>query len=100
MDVTFLEAELSRKAAAPNTDGRPLPRLWGVDEEISDDPTEKEPGATDSAESYLEAGPTSNTPILVCDSVSRSFGGVQALKGVSISIGSGEVFGLVGPNGS
>jgi len=100
MDLTFLEAELSRKAAAPNTDGRPLPRLWGVDEEISDDPTAKELGATDSAESYLEAGPTSNTPILVCDSVSRSFGGVQALKGVSISIGSGEVFGLVGPNGS
>jgi branched-chain amino acid transport system ATP-binding protein len=39
-------------------------------------------------------------PILACDRVSRRFGGVHALKSVSISIASGEIFGLVGPNGS
>jgi branched-chain amino acid transport system ATP-binding protein len=39
-------------------------------------------------------------PILACDRVSRWFGGVHALKDVSISIASGEIFGLVGPNGS
>ena len=39
-------------------------------------------------------------PILVCEDISRRFGGVQALKGVSISVGNGEIFGLVGPNGS
>jgi len=39
-------------------------------------------------------------PVLVCDNVSRWFGGVHALKNVSASIGQGEIFGLVGPNGS
>jgi len=39
-------------------------------------------------------------PLLACHSISRWFGGVHALKTVSISIGSGEIFGLVGPNGS
>jgi branched-chain amino acid transport system ATP-binding protein len=39
-------------------------------------------------------------PILACDRVSRWFGGVHALKDVSISIAGGEIFGLVGPNGS
>jgi branched-chain amino acid transport system ATP-binding protein len=39
-------------------------------------------------------------PILACEGISRSFGGVRALKDVSISIARGEIFGLVGPNGS
>jgi branched-chain amino acid transport system ATP-binding protein len=39
-------------------------------------------------------------PLLACHSISRWFGGVHALKSVSISIRSGEIFGLVGPNGS
>src|SRR5580692_10956637 len=39
-------------------------------------------------------------PVLVCDQISRSFDGVQALKNASVSIGRGEIFGLVGPNGS
>lgn len=38
--------------------------------------------------------------VLVCDDVSRWFGGLQALKSVSISIEQREIFGLVGPNGS
>ena len=32
--------------------------------------------------------------------VSRSFGGIQALRGVNIEIGPGEIFGLIGPNGA
>lgn len=43
---------------------------------------------------------TKPVPALVCDNISRWFGGVHALKGVSISVDSGEIFGLVGPNGS
>jgi branched-chain amino acid transport system ATP-binding protein len=39
-------------------------------------------------------------PMLVCDAISRSFGGVRALKGASVAIARGEIFGLVGPNGS
>lgn len=39
-------------------------------------------------------------PILVCSNVSRWFGGLHALKDVSVTIGKGDIFGLVGPNGS
>lgn len=38
--------------------------------------------------------------ILSLEHVSRWFGGVQALKDVSLEIGRGEILGLVGPNGS
>jgi branched-chain amino acid transport system ATP-binding protein len=38
--------------------------------------------------------------VLDCENVSRSFGGLQALKNVSIAIHPGEIYGLVGPNGS
>lgn len=38
--------------------------------------------------------------VLVCRGIERSFGGLKALKGVSLEIHQGEIFGLVGPNGS
>ncbi|MCG5514151.1 ABC transporter ATP-binding protein [Ectothiorhodospira shaposhnikovii] len=38
--------------------------------------------------------------VLECDQVNRWFGGLQALKGISLSVRKGEIFGLVGPNGS
>jgi branched-chain amino acid transport system permease protein len=37
---------------------------------------------------------------LSVDKVERSFGGVQALDGVSFTVGAGEVHGLIGPNGA
>src|SRR5881409_3561373 len=37
---------------------------------------------------------------LRASSVSRSFEGVQALRGVSLEVGRGEVVGLIGPNGA
>lgn len=37
---------------------------------------------------------------LRCSGIERSFGGLKALKGVSFDIRPGEIFGLVGPNGS
>ena len=38
--------------------------------------------------------------ILECRDLERSFGGLKALKGVTFGIEKGEIFGLVGPNGS
>ena len=39
-------------------------------------------------------------PLLDIDNISKSFGGVRALEGVSLKLGRGEVVGLIGPNGS
>lgn len=48
----------------------------------------REPAAADSG------------PLLVCDGVHRSFGGIHALRGVQLEVKRGEILGLVGPNGS
>jgi branched-chain amino acid transport system ATP-binding protein len=39
-------------------------------------------------------------PLLVGEQISRSFGGVQAVGGVSFRLFAGEVVGLIGPNGA
>jgi ABC-2 type transport system ATP-binding protein len=38
--------------------------------------------------------------VLVADDIRKSYGDVQALRGVSLTVGPGEVFGLIGPNGA
>lgn len=42
----------------------------------------------------------SSEPLLVLDSVSKRFGGLTVLDGVSLSVGARDILGLVGPNGS
>ena len=39
-------------------------------------------------------------PVLECRGIERRFGGLVAVSGVDLAIGRGEIFGLVGPNGS
>jgi branched-chain amino acid transport system permease protein len=62
------------------------------------------PAANEVAADHAPAGstPAGRAPLAVleCVEVSRSFGGVRALQGVSLTIGQGELIGLVGPNGS
>lgn len=43
---------------------------------------------------------SSELSVLTSTNLSKSFGGVHALRDVSISIGAGEIVGLIGPNGS
>ncbi|MGH6915168.1 MAG: ATP-binding cassette domain-containing protein, partial [Geminicoccales bacterium] len=44
--------------------------------------------------------PFTRSQRLVLDKVVKRFGGVEALAGVSLGIGRGEIVGLIGPNGS
>ncbi|MEW6425072.1 MAG: ABC transporter ATP-binding protein [Bacillota bacterium] len=41
-----------------------------------------------------------NQPVLKVDELSKGFGGVKAVDGVSFTIRPGETFGIIGPNGS
>jgi branched-chain amino acid transport system permease protein len=48
----------------------------------------------------LEAEPVRPGPVIECFEVTKQFGGVHALQGVSLAVLPGEIVGLVGPNGS
>jgi branched-chain amino acid transport system ATP-binding protein len=40
------------------------------------------------------------TPLLDVRNVNKWFGGLQAVSGVSFTIGKGQIVGLIGPNGA
>ena len=39
-------------------------------------------------------------PAIVCKGLSKSFGGIQALRGLTLLVPRGTIFGLLGPNGA
>src|SRR5438874_10855615 len=39
-------------------------------------------------------------PVIVIDKLEKSYGKIQAVKGISISVEQGEIFGFLGPNGA
>jgi len=43
---------------------------------------------------------STSEPVIVIDNFYKSYGAVQAVKGISISVERGEIFGFLGPNGA
>jgi branched-chain amino acid transport system ATP-binding protein len=43
---------------------------------------------------------SSEKPILVLDEIKLFFGGIRALEGVSLTVNEGDIFAIIGPNGS
>ncbi|MDR3683236.1 MAG: branched-chain amino acid ABC transporter ATP-binding protein/permease [Geothrix sp.] len=51
-------------------------------------------------EALLPPRPADGSPLLVLEDLKRHFGGVKAVDGLSLTIRSGSIHGLIGPNGS
>jgi ABC-2 type transport system ATP-binding protein len=49
---------------------------------------------------FMSEERNNNRPVLALDNITKSYGPVQALKGVSFEVPQGSVFGILGPNGS
>ena len=58
------------------------------------------PGTPAGASAAADAAPHAGTHLLQAHGLSRSFGSVRAVDAVSLALRSGEVHGLIGPNGS
>ncbi|HVB25481.1 MAG TPA: ABC transporter ATP-binding protein [Ktedonobacteraceae bacterium] len=43
---------------------------------------------------------TTNEPVIIIDNLHKTYGKIQAVKGISINVERGEIFGFLGPNGA
>ena len=66
---------------------------------IADDDASREHHAPVGDEPAVEVADVGR-PLLVAEDVVKTFGGVRALRGLSMTVHEGELVGLVGPNGS
>ena len=48
----------------------------------------------------MQQTPADKQATLIVDNISLSFGGIQALKGVSLEIKGKEILAIIGPNGA
>ncbi len=76
----FLEGAATRTGVAPGNPAGSVPTTPAV-----------------TASPAPEAGAN---PVLEAVDLSVSFGGIQAVGGVSLSVGAGEIVGIIGPNGA
>lgn len=51
-------------------------------------------------EKLTERKEKSAAPLMVVDSLSKNFGGLEAVKDLSFTVNDGEILGLIGPNGA
>ncbi len=56
-------------------------------------------GVSDEGNLSLSGEKTASTPILEIKGLSKSFGGLKAVKDASLTLSSGRITGLIGPNG-
>jgi D-xylose transport system ATP-binding protein len=56
--------------------------------------------ASDKEQAVMEAAPVAATPLLRLESISKNFGAIEALRGVSFDVSRGEVVALLGDNGA
>ena len=56
--------------------------------------------ASTAAEAPLAPRPAFGAPILELADVSRAFGGLKAVEGVTLSVPEGTIYGIIGPNGA
>jgi ABC-type branched-subunit amino acid transport system ATPase component/ABC-type branched-subunit amino acid transport system permease subunit len=89
---------LIRRFATPSGAGLVAPAQSGVAAAAEDKlPV---PGAFTLAPRPREPRATTHTLCVVADSLTKSYGGVQAVRGASLSVQRGEIVGLIGPNGA
>src|SRR5690606_37502061 len=68
---------------------------------VGNQPPVRHSGSSGAALVMRDARPMSaGEPVLRADNIAKHYGGLKAVKGVSISIEEGELRGLIGPNGA
>jgi branched-chain amino acid transport system permease protein len=72
----------------------------GPDAEAAEEPASAEEALDDLGAPEAAGSRPGDKPIVVCTDVTKRFGGLAALDGISLTIREGELIGLVGPNGS